>query len=291
MLEYKHLFNTSDLTLPYHLHKIKSDTTSVSINLNGKLLGYYKPNAGTKYNFTKYLDLEDEVFDLLIAGSLQDYGVKINKSLFNDNTVTYIRLEDGRFLYLDNESGLYSWSTQYRSRFFYNPYYFDSKFLWESRLGYMPTGVQVTNQWPANIEQNLFLTTVKVFDNTFGWVGEQSITPVEPMTIDFFNNDTTGYSEDFGLSDLIKLPDLYDGDTLTISNGKENITITVSNCIPTQFTYASYTETERPIVHVPIQLVNPNELVHYAKGLEREVEEVINLSLYDNDIQFTIKRT
>lgn len=291
MLTYTHLFNISDMSLPYHLHKIESDTTSVSVNLNGKLLGYYKPNKGTTYQFTKYLDLDNNIFDLLISGSLQTYSVKIDKTLFNDLTVTYIRLDDGRFLYKDNETNLYSWSTTLRSRFYFNPYYFDSKFLWELRMNYVPTGIQVTNQWPPNLERDIFLNTVVSFDNSFGWTGEQSITEVSPMTIDFFNNDVTGYTVPFELSEIIELPDLYDGDVLTISNGKENINVTVSNCIPTQFTYDSYTETDRPIVHVPIQITNPNELVHYAKGLEREIEEVINLNLYNNDIQFTIKRT
>lgn len=286
MLKYNHIFNT-DLDYPYHIHSIESDSTSLTINLNGSLVGYFRPTTGSTYSFTSYITTPD-ILSLMAVGSRQAYDKKKDASFFKESTVKYISCADGRFLVKNNANGLYSWSTTERTRFFFNPEYFSSNFLWTYTIGYVPTGVVVDDLWDETTAQELFLSKVYIHDSP--WGGEQAIADVDPMTIDYFDNAVTGIEKTITVDYFLdELQDLVDGDIITINNGSETLDMTVKNCT-TSATYAASTETTRPIVHVPIDVINPNKKVVYSKALAIGDTQTINITVEGNALQFDISR-
>lgn len=286
MLKYNHVFN-SNVDHPHHVHAIESDSTSVTINLNNSLVGYYKPTVGTAYDFTSYLDIPD-IMRLMAVGSRQTYDLKKDASFFKDKTVKYINNSLGKFLVRNNANGLYYWSDTERTRFFFNPEYFSSNVLWEYTIGYVPTGVIVNDLWDSAVAETLFYS--KLYTSDQNWVGELAIDDVAPIEADYFGNATTGTAKTISIDYFIaELQELVNGDVLTINNGSETLEITVKN-ITTSATYAASTQTTRPIVHVPIDIVNPNKKVVYSKALAIGDSETINITIEGNDLQFDISR-
>lgn len=286
MLKYTHVFNTI-VDYPYHIHMIESDTTSVAINLNGKLIGYFKPNTGNLYQFDKYLTIPS-ILELMVVGSRQSYSTKIDNSFFKDATVKYIQDSRGWFLVKNNLTGGYFWSTTERTRFFFNPEYFSSNILWNYTIGYVPAGKVVNDVWEESAANDLFLSQVYVTDES--WGGEKIIADVDPIELLPFDNSTTGLLKTLGVDSFIdELQDLVNGDVITINNGTETVEVTVGN-ITTDAIYEVTNITTRPIGHVNIDIINPNKKIVYSKALVLDVEETINLELYSNNIQFTMKR-
>ena len=63
----------------------------------------------------------------------------------------------------------------------------------------------------------------------------------------------------------------------------------VTSC-ETSASYPTLVETTRPIVHVPIDIVNPNKKVVYSKALAIGDSETVNITIEGNDLQFDIAR-
>ena len=294
MLKYKYAQNPNDLTLPYHIHGIASDTASVQVYINGNLYGNFKPNMfdkPDKYLFTRHFVPEETIVQLFIVGSRQDYGAKDNASIFNQDTAVTIMLENGLTLFKDQETGRYSWDDTRRSRFYANPHYFDSEFLWNLTIGYAPTKTTLSYQWPLNYEQELFLPSVITVSDSNYWSGTRDVPDIEPMVNDPYDIYDHGEIVNLNLDAIIDLKTLKQGDHIEISNGSEKISFDVRLNEETQFIYENLVETCHPIVHQDILTVNPNGKVHYAKGLGRRQQELVTLTLYDKQIQFTIRRT
>jgi hypothetical protein len=290
MLKYNHVFNTTDTTKPFHIHQIQSDTSYVEVAINDRYIGKFKPNynASTGIGFTKRVNITDDlIFNLLLSGSLASYDPKTESAIFSDEGIVYINNTDGEFLSRNQETGKYFWSADQRSRFFFNPYYFDSEYLWKLKFGTMPTGVNCSCQWP-DLEQSLFLGLTYTTDRT--WPGEEVIQPIEPLSIDYYARDEGIFTRYLYLDYILDLPHVLDGDVIKISNGNDLLEVEVKNSGEPLFIYENSTVTDRPMVHVPIRCINPNELVHYTKGLEPATQEVISLTLNNKSIQFKIKR-
>ena len=293
MLRYKYAQNSSNLELPFHIHGIMSDTASVSIGINGVLVGEYKPNMfstpQTKL-FTRNFVPEATLLQLLIVGSRQQYDAKENQSFFNQDSAVFVRLANGLRLYRDPDTQLYSWEENKRSKFYFNPHYFDSEFLWNLRVGYVPSGVSLTYQWPLDYEQQLFMPSTLTIDDSNSWSGSKDIVDIEPLVNDYFSVDNQGQVVNLHLDGIIELQTLKSGDLLEISNGSEVLSLDVKLDEETQFMYQDPVVTCRPVVHQDIKTINPNGTVHYAKGLGRHTQELITLTLYGKQVQFTVRR-
>ncbi len=293
MLKYKYTTNDTDLTLPYHIHGISSDTSSVGISINGNSIGNHKPNmfeAPDKYYFTRYFLPQEKLLQLLIVGSRQTYDAKENKSIFNQDSAVFIKLENGNCLYQDPITGKYSWDPIKRSKFYFNPHYFDSEYLWNLRLGYVPTGIKLTYQWPKNYEQLLFIPSTVTLGNSVGWAGAKDVPDIDPLVIDPFIVYDSGETVDINLNAIIDLKELKSGDLLEFTNGNETISLVVNIDEETLFNYQDPVIITRPILHADIETINPNGIVHYAKGMRQNTQELINLTLYGKQIQFTGRR-
>ena len=156
MLRYDHVFN-ADVTKPYHIHVLESDTSSITVNLNGLFVCYVSSTIGTKYSFSKFNQLESTILQLLVSGSTASYTKKTDQLIFNSLRAKYIKEPGGKFLARNNENGKYFWSTETRTVFFFNPFFFKSEFLWEYTLGYIPSKQQVINIWDKDAASELFL--------------------------------------------------------------------------------------------------------------------------------------
>lgn len=283
MLTYNHIFN-ENLDYFFHVHIIESNSASVSIKVNGIFIGNFKPTLGSTYSFNKYYEVPD-ILDLIIVGSRQTYSRKINNSYFKESTIRYVKNTAGEFLCIDPDTEQYYWSTTSRNNFYFNPEYFSSKTLWEMTIGYMPTGKEA-----LNILSNEQMFYNRVYETTRNWPGQRPIQDVDPIEEDYFSNLTTGSTKEFKVDYFIdELQGLNDDDEIEISNGIDTINVIVKN-IYTTATYPVSTVTTRPITHVEIDIVNPNKKCLYSKAQEIDEVEDINLTLYGNDINFTIAR-
>ena len=270
-----------------------SDTASVTIGINGVEVGEFKPNMFSTpqvHHFTRNFVPESTLLELLIVGSRQEYEAKENNSFYNQDSAVYVRLENGKTLYKDPDTGKYSWDEFNRSKFYFNPYYFDSEFLWNLRLGYVPFGSSLTYQWPLNYEQTLFSPSTVVIDDNNSWPGSIEVPDIDPLINDYFAVNQTGEVVNLHLDSIIDLKTLKSGDLLEISNGRELLSIDVKLDEEAQFIYEDPVVTCRPLLHSDIKTINPNGVVHYSKGIGRNTQELITLTLYDKQIQFTGRR-
>jgi len=284
MLVYEHIFN-ENLDYPFHVHIISSSSTSISISLNKLFIGQFKSTAGSTYTFTKYYQTPN-IFDLIVVGSRQNYTNKINDAYFKESTSRYVKNTAGLYLNIDPDTKLYFWNANSRTKFYFNPEYFSSKFLWELTIGYIPTGKIV-----LDLFSDTTLFSNKVYETTENWPGSKAIADVNPITIDYYSTSTTGIAKNYSVDYFInELQDLKNGDIIDITNGIDSLSITVSN-IYTKAIYQQTNTTTRPIIHVPIDIINPNKKYVYSKDLVIGTNETTNLVLHNNIIQFTIERT
>lgn len=283
MLTYEHIFN-ENLDYPFHIHIIDTNSTSVSISLNKLFIGQFKKTIGSTYTFSKHYQIPD-IFSLIVVGSRQNYTNKINNAYFKESTSRYIKNTAGLYLNIDPDTKQYFWNANSRTKFYFNPEYFSSKFLWELTIGYMPIGTTV-----LDLFSDTSLFSNKVYETTEFWPGSKDIADVNPVTVDYFSLATIGVSKSFSVDYFInELQDLKDGDIIDITNGNDSLSIVVNN-IYTKATYQAINTTTRPIIHVPIDIVNPNKKYVYSKDLAIGTSENINIQLHGNNIDFSIAR-
>ena len=96
MLKYTHLYNTSDVTKPYNLCCIESDSSNINLYVNDIFKATIAPNKGSKYSFVAYkaLDISKEnLVQLLAKGTIEadSYSLAERKSIFNDKNYCYIK--------------------------------------------------------------------------------------------------------------------------------------------------------------------------------------------------------
>ena len=96
MLKYTHLYNTDDVTKPYNLCCIESDSANINLYVNDVFKTTLSPNSGTKYSFLSYkaLDVSKEnLVRLLAKGTIEadSYTVAERRSIFNDKNYCYIK--------------------------------------------------------------------------------------------------------------------------------------------------------------------------------------------------------
>ena len=96
MLKYTHLYNTSDVTKPYNLCCIESDSSNINLYVNDIFKATIAPNKGSKYSFVAYkaLDISKEnLVQLLAKGTIEadSYTVAERKTIFNDKNYCYIK--------------------------------------------------------------------------------------------------------------------------------------------------------------------------------------------------------
>jgi hypothetical protein len=288
MLKYSHAFNYTELDQPFHIHKLESDSQTVALSINNSHVGYYKPNPGYKYSFSKFLNIEN-LLELVVSGTAAEYSDAVNRSIFAEDKIIYVRNPLGETLWHDLETGLYHWKTDLRSKFFFNPYFFDSRYLWIKTFGTMPSGVKCNDQWEDSTEEKLFSS--KFLEVTDTWTDGKAIDLVDPMVLEPYRYDTIGIESQFFVGAILDIPEVKNGDVLTFTTTKDTLVVEVKNCPDTNFIYAEHTVTDRPIVHVPIRVISPNELIHYAKGLPSNTTESITLNLHGTDVTFMITRT
>ncbi len=290
MLNYDHIFNT-DINYPYHVHYIESDTSTVSINVNGIFRGYFKPTRGSSYSFSKYTYMPYSLLEYIVVGSRQIYSRALSKSIFKDTLIKYIRNSStGNFLSRNNETGNYYWHPVERTNFYFNPFYFRSSYLWQITIGYIPSKELTTDIF--SYDAIVSLVTPKIIDlDTAEWQGELEIPDIPPLAYEPYKEQTTGILVTRNVDYFIEeLQDLKNGDLVSISNGKQKIEVTVENC-STSATYPAVTTTDRPIAHVPIEIINPNKKIVYSKSLAPGDQRAVDITLYDNEIHFLVQRT
>lgn len=282
MLTYHHIFN-ENIDYPFHIHILDSDYC-VQAYKNGCLIANIMPNAGTGYSFNKFYTIEQSILELIVTGSRKSYGTIIDKSIFKTSNAKFVR-NSSTGLFLTHKEGNYYWSAEDRSLFFFNPYYFSSRFLWEYSIGYIPNNIEVLDLW-----QDSSLFTNNIYDTDEFWAGMKTFEDVDPVKLDPFSNLTTGLTHTFTVNRIInELQDLKDGDILKFVGGPNVVEVEVKNTY-TKALYNYDTVTTRPIITVPITIINPNKKVTIAKNLEPGSSEITNLVLYNNNITIQTRR-
>ncbi len=97
MLKYTHLYNTDDVTKPYNLCCIESDSANINLYVNDVFKTTLAPNSGTKYSFVVYKAIDvskEDLVRLLAKGTIEadSYTVAERKSIFNDKNYCYIKV-------------------------------------------------------------------------------------------------------------------------------------------------------------------------------------------------------
>lgn len=299
MLKYHHIYNLSNPSLQYSIHDIEAspNITSVAVLINNVFHSYVVPNhtlGSGIYNFNKYFSLGTNILELLHSGSTADYvDIKIQNSVFNDRTFIYVKNLDGDYLHRTATSmDSYEWSETEKTKFFFNPYFWDSEYLWKQIFGYVPSGITTTGQWPTNYEIEFF--SKRTLEVDISWPGEQVIDTVEPAPFDYFSNNTSGELVSFSLSHLIDLPLKY-GDTIDFYAGAERLSVTykplnnhkvsINNLVMPQAVSLSIS---RPVVHLSIEVIQPNRVITFSKGLSLgENNFTVSIEGTDYPIQVT----
>ena len=280
MIYYYHVYNKTEYDKPYSIHIIDAPlaTANLAVYVNGTFIKYVAPNmlkTGTgSLSYSKHFEPAIDFLDTLHSGTVITYADQgIDKAIFNDNTYIHVKNSEGKYLYrTPGTIDYYEWSLTNKSKFFFNPYFWDSEYLWKKTVGYVPSGINLTNQWPTDYEIAFF--SKRTFTVTDTWVGSQQLNTVEPSSIDYFLDNVSGQNVTFQLSHLIEL-DLVPGDKVLLTNGverKEFIYQPVGNSIikidgvtmPGTLNYPSKT---RPVEHLEILTINPNRKILFSKSL------------------------
>lgn len=277
MIKYHHVYNLANPALPYSIHALETspNITSVAMVINGVFHSYVKPNytlGSGLYNFTKYFSIEANILELLHSGSVTDYAdLRIQNSVFNDRTFIYVKNLDGKYLHRASALDSYEWHDTDRTKFFFNPYFWDSEYLWLQMFGYIPSGITTTGQWPSNYEVEFF--SKRTLELDMSWPGEQVISTIEPKPFDYFSKPDSGELVALSLSNLLDLPLEY-GDTIDFYAGAERLSVVYkplnnhkisinSVVMPSTFNLS----TDRPVVHLEIDVIQPNRHILFSKAL------------------------
>ncbi len=226
MLTYNYIYDSAN-----HRTVIGSDAlqTNIAVYINGTFSKFVNPNLLRKgtgsYSYSKNFLPGFNVLENLHSGSVITYSDKrLENLIFNDLTYIRVKNSDGKYLHRDpvvNDS--YEWSDTEKTKFFFNPHFWDCNYLWQKITGQIPTGVELTNQWPIDTAISYFSKrTLTVSDS---WAGWQTINTIEPSNIDYFTNNGSGTSVTYELSHLIDLG-ANTGDEVLLINGKERLSFT-----------------------------------------------------------------
>jgi len=217
MLYYNHVFNTTDLDKPYHVHLLTSNISKIDVYVNKKYKTTISGNQGEAITVNKHTELQSSILELMVVGSRQTYDRQMSLALFKSSMARFIKDISGRYLLLDALTGEYSWSLTSRSTFFFNPYYFSSDILWNKTIGYVPEKFLNKDIWDYNTASQLFLTQEYVVDLDETWSGSKQILDVEPITPKPFDNYTVGIEKSYSFDHYIEeLQDLSNGDVITL---------------------------------------------------------------------------
>ena len=231
MLSYNYVYDSAN-----HRAVVGSDAlqSNVAVYLNGTFSKFVNPNLLRKgvgtYSYPKNFLHSFNVLENLHSGTIIEYSDKrIESLIFNDLTYIYVKNGDGNYLHRNPDNiNEYEWHATLRTRFFFNPYFWDCKHLWEKTTGYVPTNVVNTQQWPTDFAISYFSKRTLTVTDT--WVGWQVINTIEPIEVDRFTNNGSGTSITYELSHLIDLG-AADGDEVLLINGKQRLSFTYNPVI------------------------------------------------------------
>jgi hypothetical protein len=251
-------------------------TANIALYVNNTFIKYFTPNkvSGGSLVVTKKFNHGYNILENLHSGTIATYiDPRIDSAIFNENTYIYVKNTLGKFLHrVPDTTDSYEWHDTSRTKFFFNPYFWDSKYLWERLFGYVPTGISLTSQWPEVDEINLFSKRTLVVQDT--WTGMRTITTIVPSNINYFTNNLTGTEVTINLSHELDL-DLETGDEVIFTNGKDRLAFTYNPennasvkingiLVPGVVNIPNYT---RPIIHIPVVTIQPNKTLLFTKSL------------------------
>jgi len=223
MLSYIYIRNNSE-----HINVIGSDSNknNIAIYINGTFSKFVKPNlvrkGVTDYEYTKIFNHGFNVLENLHSGSIASYqDDRINSLIFNKLSYIYVKNNNGDYLHRNPEvENEYEWHSTLRTKFFFNPYFWDCEHLWEKTIGYVPTAVTTTKQWPEDLAITYFSKRTLVINE--GWIGFKAINTIEPHEINRFVDNSIGTRNNYKLSHLIDLEASF-GDEVLLTNGKQKL--------------------------------------------------------------------
>jgi len=266
MLRYNHIYNSTIFSVAHNIAAITSDSANVAIYINDKLQEIVSPNVGSGDSFDIYKNklTDDEILNLIYSGSQQNYSIDIDKLIFGEGNTIYVKNTAGNYLYTDT-SGNTIWSNTNKSRFFFNPYYFDSDYLWKKVFKQKPNSVTTSGLWDFNTEIALFNRLTVTVDT----VNLPSL--VEPKIFNYF--DQTSLIDTIKINSYIFIK-AEQGDKVKLKTDKEEldfiyspITTTARMIVPD----IDGTSIDRPMIHIPLKTINPNSESLYSKILNKGV--------------------
>ena len=231
MLQYNYVYDSAN-------HRVvigsDADKTNVAVYINGTFTKFVNPNLLRKgtgaYSYSKNFEHGFNVLENLHSGTIITYDdPRLDSLIFNELSFIYVKNGSGNYLYR-NPSNIneYEWSATNRTKFFFNPYFWDCDYLWEKVAGHVPSGVSLTRQWPRDYAITYFSKRTLTVADT--WVGWQVINTIEPGSINYFTNNGTGTLVTYELSHLIDLG-ASDGDEVLLINGKQRLSFTYNPII------------------------------------------------------------
>ncbi len=226
MLKYNYVYDTAN-----HRVIIASDTlqSNVAIYLNGTFSKFVNPNLLRKgtgtFSYSKNFLHGFNVLENLHSGTAFTYtDTRVDSLIFNELNYIYVKNGDGNYLHRSpSVADDYEWHATERTKFFFNPYFWDCAHLWEKTTGYIPTNVVNTDQWPNDLAITFFSKRTLTVTDT--WVGWQAINTIEPSSINRFTNNGSGTSVTYELTHNIDLG-ATDGDEVLLINGKQRLSFT-----------------------------------------------------------------
>ena len=107
MLKYTHIYNNTDISKPYNLCCIESNSYNIGLYVNGIFKQMIAPNKGTKYSFNALAALDvttDNFIKLLAKGTIEasSYTVADRKSIFNDRNYCCLKSNNSTPIELTN---------------------------------------------------------------------------------------------------------------------------------------------------------------------------------------------
>ena len=277
MLRYNHIYNSTMFSENHNLAAIASDSFNVAIYVNDKLQEIVSPNIGTEghaFDIFKNRLTDTEIVNLIYSGSKQLYSLDVERLIFGQANTIYIKNTTGKYLYT-NSSGITSWSNTDKSKFFFNPYYFDSEYLWKKVFKQKPDNVTTSGLWDLDSEISLFnRLTITVDLNTIP-------TLVGPKVFNYF--EQTGLTESLFIDKIISIKAV-NGDKIKLKTDKEvlefiylPVTDTAQMIVPN----IDGTTISRPLIHIPIRTINPNSESLYTK--------ILNVGLNSFTVSITVQ--
>lgn len=281
MLRYNNIYNSTVLSENHNIAAIASDSYNVAIYVNNKLQEIVSPNVDTEgYAFDIFsMKLSDtEIVNLIYSGSKQKYTLDVEKLIYSKSNTVYVKNLDGDYLYTDTLGNTY-WSSQDKSRFFFNPYYFDSSYLWEKVFKKKPDNITTSGLWDLQSEIALFNKLTITVDS----VAIPSI--VQPKIFSYF--EQTGLTKRIYINKFLSLKAKH-GDKIKLKTDKESL----------EFIYSPITNTaqmiipdidgisvSRPLISIPVKTINPNSELLYSKILNKGLNS-FTLSITEQEVTF-----